>query len=202
MIDAIASPANGAHNPFTDVGVLFLHPAETPYNECHWDALTGLPNRVCFLKELSQAVAEHQPDGSMLSLLFFDLDGFKFINDSLGHQAGDEVLIQVGQRLNKILAAPHERLFRLAGDEFVIIATRVERLNQLPKLAQRILTELKEPFETVNEKAFVGASIGIAVRNTQGQTAERLLHQADAACIIPNTTVVTVIRFIVSSSSP
>lgn len=151
------------------------------WDKSRLDVLTGLPNRLCFMEELSRAVAEHQPTGPMLALLFFDLDGFKFVNDSLGHQAGDEVLIQVGQRLNRILTKPQERLYRLAGDEFVIIATRVERLNQLPKLAQRILAEFHEPFIVTREKAFLGASIGIAIRNTQGQSAEQMLHQADAA---------------------
>jgi GGDEF domain-containing protein len=108
MTEAFASPANCcAYTPPPDVGLRFSPSAETPSDESQLDALTGLPNRVCFLKELSQAVDEHQPNGPMLSLFFFDLDGFKFVNDSLGHQAGDEVLIQVGQRINKILLAPY-----------------------------------------------------------------------------------------------
>ncbi|MBL8854924.1 MAG: EAL domain-containing protein [Planctomycetaceae bacterium] len=147
----------------------------------HLDILTGLPNRLCFMEELQRAVNTHRPSGPMLSLLFFDLDGFKFVNDSLGHQAGDEVLIQVGQRLGQVLVEPRERLFRLAGDEFVVIADHVERLNQLPKLAERILAAFQEPFIVMHEKAFVGASIGIAIRHQQGQTAEQLLNQADAA---------------------
>ncbi len=145
------------------------------------DALTGLPNRVCFTEQLHRAVEANRPEGPMLALLFFDLDGFKFVNDSLGHQAGDELLIQVGERLNRILVDPAEQLFRLAGDEFVIVADRVERLNQLPKLAERILAEFQDPFIVTNEKAFVGASVGIAIRSNQGQSAERLLHEADAA---------------------
>lgn len=181
MNEATATPVVSLpdHENGLDVPVV-CHSVET-WDKTRLDVLTGLPNRLCFMEELSRAVAEHQPTGPMLSLLFFDLDGFKFVNDSLGHQAGDEVLIQVGQRLNKILVEPHERLFRLAGDEFVIIASRVERLNQLPKLAERILAEFQEPFIATREKAFVGASIGISIRNTQGQSAEQMLHQADAA---------------------
>lgn len=158
-----------------------LVPTKIELDSTRLDPLTGLPNRSYFMEELQRAVRTHQPNGPMLAILFFDLDGFKFVNDSLGHQAGDELLIQVGQRLNKILAEPHERLYRLAGDEFVIIADRVERLNQLPKLAERILLEFQEPFIVTQEKAFVGASIGIAIRHQQGQTAEQLLQQADAA---------------------
>lgn len=146
----------------------------------HKDALTGLPNRMCFMECLHRAVESNRSDGPMLALLFFDLDGFKFVNDSLGHQAGDELLIEVGHRLNRVLVEG-ERLFRLAGDEFVIMADRLERLNYLPKLATRVLDEFQTPFIVTNEKAFVGASIGIAIRNDHGQTAEQLLHQADAA---------------------
>jgi diguanylate cyclase (GGDEF)-like protein len=177
-IDAAAGDAMATTDPAAPT------PASTSpgrWDSTRLDALTGLPNRVCFTEQLHRAVDENRPAGPMLALLFFDLDGFKFVNDSLGHQAGDELLIQVGERLNRILVDPAERLFRLAGDEFVIVANRVERLNQLPKLAERILAEFQDPFIVTNEKAFVGASIGIAIRSNQGQNAERLLHEADAA---------------------
>lgn len=173
--------------PIAEAAAVESTPAASPsapsskWDSTRLDALTGLPNRVCFTEQLQRAVEENRPAGPMLALLFFDLDGFKFVNDSLGHQAGDELLIQVGERLNRILVDPAEQLFRLAGDEFVIVADRVERLNQLPKLAERILAEFQDPFIVTNEKAFVGASIGIAIRSNQGQSAERLLHEADAA---------------------
>ena len=181
MSEAIAPTVACSADPPTEVRTPAVLPMSPPLDATRMDTLTGLPNRLCFMEELARSVAEHRSTGPMLSLLFFDLDGFKFVNDSLGHQAGDEVLVQVGERLNRVLVAPHERLYRLAGDEFVIIATRIDRLNQLPKLAQRILAEFQEPFVVMNEKAFIGASVGIAIRHTQGQTAEQMLQQADAA---------------------
>lgn len=180
MLDTLA-PAVELDSNCSEAIAPAIVPTKLVLDTTRLDPLTGLPNRLCFMEQLQRAVGAHQPSGPMLAILFFDLDGFKFVNDSLGHQAGDELLIQVGERLNKMLAEPHERLYRLAGDEFVIIADRVERLNQLPKLADRILQEFQEPFIVTHEKAFVGASIGISIRHQQGQTSEQLLHQADAA---------------------
>ncbi|MBL8889995.1 MAG: EAL domain-containing protein [Planctomycetaceae bacterium] len=180
MLETIA-PTADLKSTFPDIGSPSLGPKGIRLDSTRLDPLTHLPNRLCFIEELQRAVNSHQPTGPMLALLFFDLDGFKFVNDSLGHQAGDELLIQVGQRLNKILVDPHERLYRLAGDEFVIIADRIDRLNQLPKLAERILHEFQDPFIVTHEKAFVGASIGISIRHQHEQSAEQLLNQADAA---------------------
>ncbi len=180
MLETTTPSGSLTHEAAVSVGAS-ARLSHSPFDITRLDALTGLPNRLCFMEELQRAVECHQPARPMLSLLFFDLDGFKFVNDSLGHQAGDELLIQVGKRVNEILDDPNERLFRLAGDEFVILATKVDHLHQLPRLAEQILAIFRDPFHVVHEKAFVAASLGIAVRNGHGQTAGQLLHQADAA---------------------
>lgn len=145
------------------------------------DALTGLPNRTLFSETLQAAVELARASQQPFALMFIDLDRFKLINDTLGHQAGDELLVKISQRL--LAEAPAgATVARLAGDEFTLLLAGVESLAALATLAQRVLDSVTgELVLCGNSKVFVSASLGIAVFPEDGRTAESLLVNADAA---------------------
>lgn len=129
------------------------------------DSLTGLPNRFLFMDRLESAMLRSSRSGAAMALLFLDLDGFKRVNDTLGHQAGDELLIQFAQRLTSIVRKS-DTVARLAGDEFTII---LEELTQPEEDAQavanKILSAMEPPFVVTGREAKVTASIGIVVHH-------------------------------------
>ncbi|MFN0153363.1 MAG: putative bifunctional diguanylate cyclase/phosphodiesterase [Gaiella sp.] len=140
------------------------------------DALTGLPNRVLFAERVGEALS--QSVGGKTAVLFIDLDDFKTVNDSLGHQAGDELLIAVAGRIESALR-PTDLAARLGGDEFAILA-RVGRTEEAREIAERLLAVLDEPVTVLGREVSVHASIGVAYGGT-GTTVEELLRSADAA---------------------
>ncbi len=143
------------------------------------DALTGLPNRNFLQHHLEQALAT--PGGrEHMAIIYFDLDGFKRINDNLGHDAGDQVLRMVGERLLQKLRA-HDVIVRMGGDEFVIVCQRIRGKEQAAEVAQRLLDGLREPFAVAGTECSIGASLGIAMPPEGGLTAEELLKNADMA---------------------
>ena len=125
----------------------------------HHDALTGLGNRLLFHKELSDAVAHRQRHGGDLAVLFMDLDGFKAVNDTLGHGTGDVVLKHLASRVQNILREG-DKIGRLGGDEFAIIQLGNEQ--QATALATRLIELIKVPFSVDNQRLTLGVSIGIA----------------------------------------
>ncbi len=141
------------------------------------DALTGLPNRVLFAErvagDLANAVA------GLTAVLFLDLDDFKTINDSLGHQAGDELLVAAAQRV-AVATRSTDTAARLGGDEFAVLA-RVHRLEEAVELAERLVSTLEAPFTIGGREMSVHASVGIAVGEPGSLTADELLRNADAA---------------------
>jgi diguanylate cyclase (GGDEF)-like protein len=140
------------------------------------DALTGLPNRALLLDRLAHALARAARSHSEVAVLFLDLDTFKTVNDSLGHTAGDELLVAVAQRLLGCVR-PGDTAARFGGDEFVVLLEDIEAEN-VPAAAQRILDTLREPFELEQREVFVSASIGIAVGRSE---ADDLIRNADLA---------------------
>jgi diguanylate cyclase (GGDEF)-like protein/PAS domain S-box-containing protein len=144
------------------------------------DSLTDLPNRLLFHDRVENAIARAQFNGQRLSILFFDLDRFKHINDSLGHPAGDRVLTQVAARLRE---AVHDEntLARLGGDEFALLIENVEREQSLALVSEKLLACFKEPFEEKEHEFYLNASIGIAVYPRDGENTASLLKNADAA---------------------
>ncbi|MBA2445262.1 MAG: EAL domain-containing protein [Nocardioidaceae bacterium] len=141
------------------------------------DPLTGLPNRLVLIDRLTHALAAARREGTNVGVLFLDLDWFKNVNDSLGHDAGDEVLRQVAARLTTTLREADSAV-RLGGDEFVIVCEHVD-IHQAGKLAARICAILSEPYTVAGVETVVTASIGVAVGNLP--TAEGMLQQADAS---------------------
>ena len=146
----------------------------------HHDALTGLGNRLLLHKQLSDAVAYRQRHGGSLAVLFIDLDGFKTINDTLGHSTGDSVLKHLASRLRNTLREG-DHIGRLGGDEFAIIQIGDEQPNEATALAARLIEIIKAPFSIDNQRLVIGASIGIAVAEGDYQDPDQLVRAADLA---------------------
>lgn len=144
------------------------------------DELTGLPNRRLLSDRLSQVLAMAQREPRVLALLYLDLDGFKLVNDSLGHTAGDELLRQVTQRL-RTKVRQSDTLARLGGDEFTVILTTLHSKDEAGLVAKKLLGLLETPFVIDNHDITIGASIGISIYPDNGADAAELLQQADAA---------------------
>ncbi len=145
-----------------------------------YDSLTSLPNRALFRDRLAQSILRAERSLSRCALLFMDLDRFKNVNDSLGHLAGDELLIQVSRR---ILAQVRDSdtVCRLGGDEFTIVLDDVPRSEVAGEVAAKIIRAIRKPFMLGDNEVYVGASIGIALFPFDGTDEETLIKKADAA---------------------
>lgn len=146
----------------------------------HHDALTGLPNRVLLHDRIGQAIAQSQRSGRPAALLFVDLDRFKNVNDSLGHGVGDELLKAVAARILECTRGT-DTVARIGGDEFVVVLTELGRPEDAGPVAQKLLAALSEPFELSGHRLHVTPSIGICTYPHDGQSAEALMQNADAA---------------------
>jgi len=170
------------------LGGLFVSAAltERRYSEmrldmlANHDPLTGLPNRSYFQDFLGHALARAQREHSQVSLLFIDLDRFKHINDSQGHEVGDQVLRVVANRLDEQLRAD-DFVARLGGDEFAIILTHPPASRGASRVARKLTESLAESFKLGHRRYAIGASIGISVYPDDGTDANTLLRQADLA---------------------
>jgi len=144
------------------------------------DPLTGLPNRTYFQIYLEHAIAQCARKGGQVSLLFIDLDRFKHINDSRGHEVGDEVLRIIADRLGIILRGD-DFVARLGGDEFAVVMSHPKTLRAASRVAQKVIETLTEPFKISGHTYTVSASIGISVYPDDASDANTLLRQADMA---------------------
>jgi len=144
------------------------------------DSLTGLPNRLLFEDRLTQALGRAQRDGQPVALFCMDLDRFKFVNDTLGHHAGDTLLVQYARRVEGLLRQT-DTLARMGGDEFALILTDVTSRQDALNLAQRIIDAIKAPFEVAGHELFVTGSIGVAIYPQDAQDAATLQKNADLA---------------------
>ncbi|HWK25363.1 MAG TPA: EAL domain-containing protein [Solirubrobacter sp.] len=154
--------------------------AERLDHQAHHDPLTNLPNRALFDRELAAALERRHRTASRLAILFADIDDFKVINDSLGHGAGDELLIAAAERLSEAVR-PGDLIARFGGDEFVILLEQVMSLSDVRRIADRVADVFRRPFALSGRERFLSASIGIAVADGAGVSAEDLLRDADAA---------------------
>ncbi|MFF4751002.1 putative bifunctional diguanylate cyclase/phosphodiesterase [Streptomyces sp. NPDC002514] len=146
------------------------------YEATH-DALTGLPNRTLFFERLEKVLAAGE--GQRFGLCYLDLDGFKTINDSLGHAAGDRLLVEVADRLQACATAPGEMVARLGGDEFVALTTGPDTEHEVDELAERIMNALVTPVSVDGRELLVRGSIGIVEGPAGERTAAEVLRSAD-----------------------
>ena len=145
------------------------------------DALTGLPNRALFLDHLGMALARAQRRPGSVAVLFFDLDRFKSVNDALGHEMGDRLLVEVAQRLREIVR-PADTVARFGGDEFAMLCEDLHSEREAVGIALRLLAEVPKPIRVDRHELFVTPSIGVALAGGgSGDDPEGLLREADAA---------------------
>jgi diguanylate cyclase (GGDEF)-like protein len=162
--------------------------------EAYHDGLTGLPNRGLFLERLERALEHGRREGVTTAVLFIDLDLFKQVNDTLGHAAGDELLVSVASRLQAIVREG-DMAARLGGDEFAVLLSPADPDGTALGIAQRITEAIARPFMLGDRETFVRASIGIALSGQAGDSADDLIQNADVAMYRakkgrPNTPVV------------
>ncbi|HDZ57292.1 MAG TPA: EAL domain-containing protein [Pseudomonas xinjiangensis] len=146
----------------------------------NFDQLTKLPNRYLFQDRLKHAIAQADRSGSSIALLFLDIDRFKWINDALGHAAGDELLMQVAQRLNDTVRVS-DTVARLGGDEFTIILENITTTSQITSAVEHILGSFRGKFQLARREVSVSTSIGVAVYPGDADGVETLLKSADTA---------------------
>lgn len=145
------------------------------------DALTGLPNRALFLDRLQHALLQCKRDQTRaFTVLFVDLDRFKHVNDSLGHEAGDALLVTVAERMHSALRET-DTLARLGGDEFTVLLPDVRHPDDAREVVQRLVDTVCAPIALCGQQVFIGASIGAAVGDAHSHSGEELLRQADTA---------------------
>jgi diguanylate cyclase (GGDEF)-like protein/PAS domain S-box-containing protein len=144
------------------------------------DMLTGLPNRALLGEKMRLTIEDCQAHGKMAALLLLDLDRFKVINDTRGHQAGDMLLRQVAERLTAMLG-PDDVASRIGGDEFAIILRHVESVEDISSECLRMLTQIGKPYSIDESQQLIGASIGVALVPSDGETSDELLRLADLA---------------------
>ncbi len=151
------------------------------YYQANYDSLTELPNRQLFQDRLHSAVALAKRNNSQLALLFIDLDRFKEVNDSAGHEAGDRLLMQVAKRLNECVRET-DTLARLGGDEFIVILNNLSNNYDIANIARTMQEALERPFSLADDtRAAISASIGIAMYPADGEDDTTLIRHADAA---------------------
>ncbi|MDD2885112.1 MAG: EAL domain-containing protein [Dechloromonas sp.] len=153
---------------------------EAIHRMAHYDALTGLPNRNLLQDRMAQALAQASRKGEKVGILFVDLDHFKTINDSLGHQVGDLLLAQVAQRMSYVLRAT-DTLARLGGDEFLLLVPSIEAHADLVRIAEKLIEVLVQPIPVQSHALHITPSIGICCFPEHGEDGATLMRNADTA---------------------
>jgi len=153
---------------------------EKLYHQAHFDGLTGLPNRLVLHDRLQQEIARASRDAKQLAVFFLDLDRFKNVNDSLGHAAGDELLIQVAEHLQNTIRTT-DLVVRMSGDEFVVLITDIDNTGLISMIAEKVLRSLDTSLVVAGQSIKSTASMGIAMYPSDAETPEDLLKYADSA---------------------
>ncbi|RJS59029.1 bifunctional diguanylate cyclase/phosphodiesterase [Bacillus sp. PK3_68] len=150
------------------------------YHLAYHDTLTDLPNRRLFMNRLRKEVDHAKSYSSQLAVMFIDLDRFKFVNDSWGHENGDFILTEAARRIKNSLR-PSDLVARLGGDEFTVLLNNVSGMEELDQIAKRIHSNFQEPLKVAGEHYTLSCSIGIALFPVNGEDADELLNKADTA---------------------
>lgn len=156
------------------------HQEEMVRYQAFHDALTGLPNRLLLVDRLKVFISQAKRNQSMIGVLFLDLDNFKNVNDSLGHNYGDHLLIYIADILKKV-TRDEDTVSRLGGDEFVILAGNIQDRNRIHNLANRILEEISGTHTILEREVHIGVSVGVATYPDNGISVDDLLKNADIA---------------------
>lgn len=146
-----------------------------------YDSLTGLANRHRMGKRLSATLTAYQAAKRACAVMMMDLDRFKAVNDTLGHPAGDELLKQVAQRLQRVISDKNCEIGRLGGDEFQIMLPDIDDRGRLGEIAKTIITMISQPYQIEGSRCVIGASVGIAIAPYDGINSEELVRSADLA---------------------
>lgn len=149
-------------------------------HQAEHDALTSLPNRVLFLDRLSENIKHAPRSKTQFAVLFIDLDHFKEVNDSFGHDFGDELLLIIGKYLENVLRES-DSVARIGGDEFTVLLSNIDNMNAVIPILQKIMGLFQKPFTIKHHKFYITCSIGVAIYPINGTTPEALLKNADAA---------------------
>lgn len=146
----------------------------------HHDTLTGLPNRILLADRIRQAILQSRRNKQLLALCYLDLDGFKPINDKMGHEAGDLVLIEIAKRISETIRGG-DTVARLGGDEFVVLLLGLDETNEYQLTLNRLLEAISQPLDILDRSFRVGASIGVSLFPATAEDPDSLLRQADQA---------------------
>lgn len=167
---------------FSDISHLKEHEAELS-RIAHYDALTGIPNRVLLADRMKQAIAQTAREQNLAAICYLDLDGFKQINDTLGHDAGDQVLIEIAKRVGSTLRGG-DTVARLGGDEFVVVLLGLEKGEECLTTLERLLTIIAEPMLIKNTPVTLSTSIGVSIYPLDDENPDTLLRHADQAMYV------------------
>jgi diguanylate cyclase (GGDEF)-like protein/PAS domain S-box-containing protein len=172
----VALMMSGTH---TDISQIKAHEAELD-SVANFDSLTRLPNRRLLSDRLNQSILHSDRSGKSAAICFLDLDGFKVINDQLGHEAGDQVLIGISQHLSAVMRAG-DTLARLGGDEFVLLLSDLGTTEECAQILDRVLNAVRLPINTNGQEIVISASIGVSLYPSDNADPDLLLRHADMA---------------------
>jgi diguanylate cyclase (GGDEF)-like protein/PAS domain S-box-containing protein len=167
---------------FSDISHLKEHEAELS-RVAHYDALTGIPNRVLLADRMKQAIAQTSREGNMVAVCYLDLDGFKLINDTMGHEAGDLVLVEVAKRIGDTIRGG-DTVARLGGDEFVVLLLGLERGEECVATLERLLAAIAQPILVKDQTHTLSASIGVSIYPLDDEDPDTLLRHSDQAMYV------------------
>jgi diguanylate cyclase (GGDEF)-like protein/PAS domain S-box-containing protein len=153
---------------------------EVIWNQANFDPLTGLPNRRMFQNSLDHEIKNSNRRSNIMALMFLDLDKFKEVNDTLGHEKGDLLLIEAARRIVDCVRET-DVVARLGGDEFTVILPNLDSTSSVERVAHKIVADFAQPFYLADDKAFIGVSIGIALYPGDAGSLEALMNHADQA---------------------
>ncbi len=164
---------------FTDISQIKKHEAELSH-AANYDVLTGIPNRLLLSDRMSQGISKTSREQNLMAVCYLDLDDFKSVNDKLGHEAGDQLLIEVANRIGNILRSD-DTVARLGGDEFVILLLALNKLEDCVMTLERLLISISQPFTVKGRPLTISASIGVSIYPSDDENADTLLRHADQA---------------------
>ena len=171
---------------FSDITEMKQHQQQLEHL-AHYDLLTDLPNRKLLADRLSHAMKINDEQNRFIAVAYLDLDGFKVINDTLGHDAGDQLLIKLSELMSKVLHE-NDTLARIGGDEFVVVLTNLEEMNDCERVLNNLLQTVTNPISIDSQQVQVSTSIGVTFYPQDGVEADQLMRHADQAMYIAKQT--------------